>query len=62
MVDFYTKAVLTVIAGALIALAVQRYTAPNPATAQSGIVGVRIRSIDEHPTLLWEPLPVRIER
>ena len=61
MVDRYTKVVLTVIAVALVALALQPYTIPKHALAQSGIVDVRIRGIDEAPTLHWEAINVRCE-
>ena len=65
MVDWYTKLILTIIAIALIALAVQPYIMPNQARAQwtSGdTIDVRIRGIDEARHLRWEPLPVRIVR
>ena len=56
-IDLYTKIVLTVIAVALVALAVQPYTMPKAADAQE-IVDVRIRGIDESPYLFWEAINV----
>ena len=58
--DLYTKVVLTVIAVALAALAIQPYTLPKRADAQ-GIVDVRIRGIDEAQHLKWEPIRVICE-
>jgi hypothetical protein len=61
MVDRYTKMILTVIALALVALTIQPYTLPRPATAQGGVVDVRIRGIDEASSLRWEAINVRCE-
>lgn len=61
MVDTYTKIVLTAIAIALMALAVQPYTLPKDALAQGGVVDVRIRGIDEASHLRWETINVRCE-
>jgi len=63
--DRYTKLVLTVIAGALVALVVQNAIAPAQAQlggAQiiKGTLAVTIRGIDECPSCNWEPLPVRV--
>jgi hypothetical protein len=60
MVDRYTKIVLTIIAVALTALAIEPYTvAPKRAFAfGEGVVDVRIRGIDEAADLRWEPIHV----
>jgi hypothetical protein len=60
MVDRYTKCILTVIALALTALAIQPYT-PRAAIAQGSVVDVRIRGIDEAPHLRWETINVHCD-
>ena len=56
--DVYTKVFLTVIAAALVALAIQPYTLPPPARAQGDIVDVRIADIAGR-FLHWGSLNVR---
>jgi len=48
MIDFNTKAILTVIAGALVLLVVRPLIEPKPAIAQ-GAVSVRIVGVDIPP-------------
>jgi hypothetical protein len=52
----YTKVVLTVIAAALVWLALRPAVLPVP--AEAGVVRVRIEAVS--PSVTW-PLPVRIE-
>ena len=62
MADRYTKVVLTIIAVALTALAIQPYTLPPQAiAAKGGIVDVRIRDIDKAPHAHWEAINVHRE-
>jgi hypothetical protein len=56
MPDRYTKVVLTVIAAALVWLALRPMVLPPAAEAQGGIVRVRIEEINP----LVRPLPVKI--
>jgi hypothetical protein len=58
MLDHYTKVVLTVIAAALVWLALRPAVLPAPAEAEAGVVRVRIEAVS--PSVRWS-LPVRIE-
>ena len=56
MADRYTKVVLTVIAAALVWLALRPMVLPTAAEATSGLVRARIEEINP----LVRPLPVKI--
>jgi hypothetical protein len=67
--DSYTKIVLTVIAVALVGILFRDANLPLISTAQaqfsqkdraSDVVKVQIVSIDESPSLRWEPIPVKM--
>lgn len=65
--DRYTKTVLTVIALCLVWICLRDLELAPVAVAQvrdrgGEVVKVQIVSIDEAPSLNWEPLPVRVIR
>jgi hypothetical protein len=59
MVDGYTKAVLTIIAVALVAIAVQGPRTITPAQAQSGAVHVVVDSVASYALQFAGPIQIR---
>jgi hypothetical protein len=57
MIDTYTKVVLTIIAIALMTLAIRPYTLPKDAWARD-VVDVRIVGIDTASSLGWQSIQV----